>query len=76
MSLVFLEKRRAFRHPGIQAVRRMPRDLAHDVQTILQPSQLAAGRRRKDGDLAVFALVAVLRYVLAMVSETSCSVVW
>lgn len=53
----------------------MPRDLAHDVKAIFEPRELAAGRRRKDGDLAVFALVAVLGYVLAVVSETSCSVV-
>ena len=51
-------------------------DLADDVKPVLEPGELAASRRRKDGDLAIFALIAVLRYVLAMVSETSCSVVW
>ena len=54
----------------------MARDLTNDVQPILQPRKLAAGRRRKDGDLAVFTLIAVFGYVFAVVSESSCSVVW
>jgi hypothetical protein len=51
-------------------------DLARDVRAIFEPTQLTARRRRKDGNLAVLTLVTVLRYVLAIVSETSCSVVW
>ncbi len=53
----------------------MPRDLTSDVKTVLEPCELAARRRWEDGDLAVLALIPVLRYVLAMVSETRLSVV-
>ena len=53
----------------------MARYLTNDVQAILEPRKLAAGRRRKDGDLAVFTLVAVLGYVLAIESETRFNVV-
>jgi len=54
----------------------MARHLTNDVQAILEPCQLGAGCDRKDGDLAIFTLIAVLRYVFAVVSEMSCSVVW
>jgi hypothetical protein len=54
----------------------MAGDFTNDVQALLEPCELAAGRRRKDGDLAVFTLIAVLRYVFAIESETSWSVVW
>jgi hypothetical protein len=72
---VFVEEGQALHHPGIEPVVRVFGHLAHDVQTVLEPTQLVAGRRGKDGDLAILTLVAVLRYVLAIVSETSCSVV-
>ena len=72
---VLVEEDEALHHPGIETVVRVLGDLTHDVQPVFEPTQLAAGRRRKDRDLAILALVAVLRYVLAIVSETSCSVV-
>jgi hypothetical protein len=50
-------------------------DLANDVEPVPEPRELAAGRCRKDRDLAVLALITVLRYVLAVVSVSSCSVV-
>jgi hypothetical protein len=50
-------------------------DLANDVQPVLQPTQLATGRRGKDRRFAILAPVPVLRYVFAMLSETSWSVV-
>lgn len=50
-------------------------DLAHDVATVLQPNQLGAGRRRKDGNLAILAAIPELRYCDATESETSFSVV-
>ena len=75
MALMVVEKRQALHHPRVQPVGRMPRHLAHDVKPVPQPPQLAACRRREDCDLAIFALIAVLGYVLAMLSETSCSVV-
>jgi hypothetical protein len=53
----------------------MSRHLTNHVEAVLEPRELAAGGRWKDGDLAVFALIAVLRYVFAVESETSCSVV-
>ncbi len=49
----------------------MFRDLANDVQPILEPAQLATRRRGKDRSLAILAAVPVLRYVFAIVSETS-----
>ena len=73
---VFVEEGQTLHHPGIKPVVRVLGHLAHDVKPVLEPTQLVAGRRRKDGDLAILTLVAVLRYVLAIVSETSCSVVW
>jgi hypothetical protein len=73
---VLVEEREAVHHPGVEPAVGVFRDLPHDVRTIFEPAKLAARRRREDRDLAVFTLVAVLRYVLAIVSETSCSVVW
>jgi len=75
VALVRVEKRKAFHHPGVEAAARMPCDLTSDVKTVLEPRELAPGRRWEDGDLAVLALIPVLRYVLAMVSETRLSVV-
>jgi hypothetical protein len=72
---VFVEEGETLHHPGVEPVVRMLGHLTHDVQPVFEPTQLVAGRRRKDGDLAILALVTVLRYVLAIVSETSCSVV-
>ena len=54
----------------------MARDLTNYMQAVFEPRELASRRRREDGDCAVFTLIAVLGYVLAVVSETSCSVVW
>jgi hypothetical protein len=51
-------------------------DFANDVLPVFEPSELATRRRRKDGGLAILALVTVLGYVFAIVSETSWSVVW
>ena len=75
MADVFVEEGQAIHHPGIEPAARVLGHLAHDVQPVLEPTQFVTGRRRKDGDLAILALVAVLRYVLAIVSETSWSVV-
>jgi len=75
MADMLVEERQTLHHPGVEPVVRVLRHLAHDVQAVLEPTQLVTGRRRKDGDLAILTLVAVLRYVLAIVSETSCSVV-
>jgi hypothetical protein len=72
---VFVEEGQTLHHPGIEPVVRVFGHLAHDVQAVFEPTQLVAGRSGKDGDLAILTLVAVLRYVLAIVSETSCSVV-
>ena len=47
----------------------MARDLIYDVKPVFEPLKFAAGRRRKDCNLAIFALVAVLRYCFAMESE-------
>lgn len=76
MADVFVEEREAVHHPGVEPVVGVLGDLARDVRAIFEPTQLTARRRRKDGNLAVLTLVTVLRYVLAIVSETSCSVVW
>ena len=54
----------------------MSRDLAHHVKPVLQPRELGARGRWEDRGLAILALEAVLRYVLAVVSETSWRVVW
>jgi hypothetical protein len=72
---VLVEEGETLHHPGIEPVVRVLGHLSHDVQPVFEPTKLVAGCRRKDGDLAILALVAVLRYVLAIVSETSCSVV-
>jgi hypothetical protein len=51
--------------------------LAHDMEPISKPGELAASRDRKNRDLAILALIPVLRYGLAIAieSETSVSVV-
>jgi hypothetical protein len=53
----------------------MARNLTNDVQTILQPAQFVASRDGKDGRFTILALIPVLRYVLAIESETRFSVV-
>jgi hypothetical protein len=60
VALVIAEKLEAFHHPRIEAVARMLRDLARDVDAIFKPREFGARRRRKDRDLAIFALVSVL----------------
>ncbi len=76
MAGVFVEECEPIHHPRVEPVVGVLDHLAHDVRAIFEPTQLAARRRRKDGNLAVLTLVTVLRYVFAIVSETSCSVVW
>jgi hypothetical protein len=54
----------------------MARNLTDDVESILEPGKFAARRNREDRDLAILALVPVLGYVFAIVSETRFRVVW
>ena len=75
MALVLVEERQALHHPGIQSVAEVTRDLAHDVQAVAQPCELAASGRREDRELAILTSVAVLCYVFAIVSVSSFSVV-
>src|SRR5579862_8963522 len=60
MALVIVQERQSLHHPRVESAAGVFCDLARDVNPILEPLQLGAGRRRKDGDLTVFALVAVL----------------
>lgn len=53
----------------------MARNLTHDVKPVLEPSKFAAGRHREDCDLAIFALITVLRYCFAIESEDRINVV-
>ncbi len=73
-----VEKGQAFHHPRVEARTGVARDFAHDVEPIPKPGQLAASRRRKDRDLAIFALVTeLLGYGFdRMESVASESVVW
>jgi hypothetical protein len=73
---VRVEKREAVHHPRVQPICGVLGNLRDDVQPISQPAQLAARGGWKDRRRAVLAAVTVLRYVLAIVSETSCRVVW
>jgi len=76
MALMLVEKSQPFGHPRVEPAGRVFRDLANDVGTIPKPLQLAARRRWEDGDLAVLALITILRAQdLAIESETSLSVV-
>jgi hypothetical protein len=76
MAFVLVEKGESVHHPLIEPVAGVLCHLAYDVRAFLQPAQLAAGRRRKDCDLAILAAVPGSCYVFAVESETSCSVVW
>ncbi len=51
----------------------MPSNFAHDVEAVFEPLKLAASCRRKDRDLAIFALIAVLSYCFAIESDTRLS---
>lgn len=62
MAAMLVQECQPFHHPRIQTRYRMPRHLTDDVKAVLQPGQLGARRGWKDCDLAIFALVAVLRY--------------
>lgn len=73
--MVVVEERKAFHHPRIEPIARVPGNLSDDVKPIAQPLQLAARGRWEDRDLAIFTLVPVLRYGVTGVLETSCSVV-
>ena len=53
----------------------MARDFAHDVKPVLEPLKFAASRRGEDCDLAIFALITVLRYCFAIESEDRVNVV-
>ena len=75
MAIVLVEKSKPIHHPRVQAAARVPSDFADDVGSIFEPGKLGAGRCREDRDFAIFALVSVLRYVFAIVSETRFSVV-
>jgi hypothetical protein len=80
MAMMLVEERHPFHHPRFQPGAGVLCDLANDVQAVAQPLKLAARRRRKDRDLTIFALKAVLQrdYVLpllAIESETSLSTV-
>ncbi len=75
VSLMLLQKREAVHHPRIKPVSRVLGDLRDDVQAISQPPQLAAGGGWEDRRRTVFAVIPVLGYVFAIVSETSCNVV-
>jgi len=57
---MLFEKGQAFHHPRVEARAGVARDFAHDVEPIPKPGQFAASRRRKDCDLAIFALVTEL----------------
>jgi hypothetical protein len=54
----------------------MTRNLAHDVEPVLEPCELGTRTDREDRDLAILALITVLSYVLPIVSVTRLSVVW
>ncbi len=73
---MLVEKSHPVPHPRVEPVGRVAGDLADHVQTVLEPLELATGRYREDRALAIFAPVAVARYVLAIESETRFSVVW
>lgn len=75
VAAMFVEERETVHHPRIETVSRVLQDLRDDVQPISQPPQLAAGGCWEDRPFTVVAVVAVLSYVFAIVSETSCSVV-
>jgi hypothetical protein len=53
----------------------MASDLAHDVQPIFEPLELATRRDRKDRYVAVFAVIAESGYGFATELETRFSVV-
>src|SRR6185503_10908763 len=57
---VIVDEVEHFGHPQVEAVAGVLGDLAHDVDAVLEPGQLGAGRGREDRDLAILASVAVL----------------
>ena len=57
---MLVEKAEAFHHPRVEARAGVARDFPHDVKPIPKPGQLAASRRWKDCDLAIFALITEL----------------
>jgi hypothetical protein len=71
-----IEEPQPVHHPGIEPIAGMAGNLAHDVQPISQPLKLVPRGDREDCRLAIFALIAVLGYVLAIESETRFRVVW
>jgi hypothetical protein len=75
VRLMSVKERKALHHPRVEPIGRMTRHFAHDVKAVFEPRKLASSRRRKDRDLAIFALITVLCYVFAIESETRLSVV-
>ncbi len=75
MPVVLVEEREPLGHPRVEARGRVAGNLAHDVPPVLEPGELAAGRRGEDRGLAIFAPVAESSYGFATVSESSPSVV-
>ncbi len=75
MTVVLVKKSQPVHHPCVEPVGRVAPDLADHVHAVLEPLELATGRYREDRALAILAPVAVVRYVLAIVSETRFSVV-
>jgi hypothetical protein len=78
MPLVLLEKRQSVHHPRIETGTGVARHLAHHMETVFQPLQLAARRGREDCNLAILTLIAeLLRYgFVATESVMRESVVW
>jgi hypothetical protein len=57
---MLVEKGEAFHHPRVEPRAGVARDFPHYVKPVPKPGQLAASRRWKDRDLAIFALISEL----------------
>jgi hypothetical protein len=57
---MIVQKVEALHHPRVETVTRVSSDLTRHVNAIAQPGELRARRRRKNGDLAILALISVL----------------
>jgi hypothetical protein len=77
MTLVFVEERKTFHHPGIEPAAGVASDFARDVNAVFEPCELRTRRRGEDCDLAIFAFVTALRYgaAAAVDDDVSASVV-
>lgn len=76
MPFVVVEKGEPVHHPLIEPVGGVFGHLAHHVRALLQPTQLATRRRRKDLDRAILAAIAEASYDCAAGCVRRCSVVW